>query len=383
MGSHSVARTVSRFAGSTLLVLALAAMPASVQAASWLPHSLNFPPGIVNENLNAVSCATTTSCLAVGQDYNGTTGGAHAETGFGGGWTPQSGVVRNPGPKNGILFGASCPTMSTCVTGGQYGTIGGGQNAMAQEPASPTWTLQTPSAAGKNRFNAVSCTTAAWCMAVGFQNSSSTLAMTASGPSYATWTNASAPTGTVLNGVSCLEKPNNGGHWCMAVGSSGSAALVLTYDAGTWTTLPAPAVGTTSYPIYGVSCRSTTWCAIIGDLNVGGIHNAFAQVWTGGTTWSAPPLLTKPPGTTQSIGYGVSCVSTTECYAVGEGNSPGTMPFAAKYDGTNWTTQSTPLAPGAAGATLRGVSCPATNRCEAVGWSLFGGTPTGLVESYN
>lgn len=374
-------RTLSCFARSTLLVVALGAIPVSAQAASWLPHSLSFPPGIVTENLWGVSCATTTSCLAVGQDFNGSIGGAHAEIGFGAVWTPQSGVVRNPGPKNGVLFGASCPTVSTCVAAGQYGTSGGGQNAMAQEPASPAWTLQSPSAGGKNRFNAISCTAAAWCMAVGFQNTSSTLAMTANGPGYATWTNASAPAGSNLNGVSCLEKAG-GGHWCMAVGRSGSAGLVEVYNAGTWTTLAAPFVPLTGYTINGVSCRSTTWCAITGDALGGGTHSAITQIWNG-TSWTVD-FPTKPPGTTESIGYGISCVSTTECYAVGEAFAPGTMPFAAKSDSTTtWTTQATPLAPGAAGATLRGVSCPATNRCEAVGWSLFGGTPTGLVESYN
>jgi hypothetical protein len=169
----------------------------------------------------------------------------------------------------------------------------------------------------------------------------------------------------------------------MAVGSSGSAALVEVYNAGTWTTLPVPFVGFTSYTINGVSCRSITWCAITGDVvDSAGGHSAITQTWNGGTSWTVD-FPTTPPGTTDSIGYGVSCVSATECYAVGEGNSPGTLPWAAKWNGTTWTTQTTMLAPGAGGATLRGVSCPATNRCEAVGWSLFGGTPTGLVESYN
>ena len=369
-----------------LALLVLAALPIQAQAVGWLPHSLVFPPGIANENLFAVSCAprTTTSCLATGQDYDGRTAGAHAEIGAGSGWTPQSGVVRNPGPKNGALIGASCVTTSTCVTVGQWGTSGGGQQAMAQEPATPTWSLQTPSAAGRFRFNAVSCTNpaaGAWCMAVGFNNTRFTLAMTASGPSFATWTNALAPTGDVLNGVSCVEK-TTGGHWCMAVGSSGSAALVEVYDAGTWSTLAAPAVGTTAYPIYGVSCVSERFCAITGDLIGGGTHNAIVQNWDG-TSWRSTTLPTKPSGTTQSIGYGISCVSTVECYAVGEGNTPGPQPWAAKWDGSSWASQPAAAAPGATGGTLRGVSCPLTNHCEAAGWSLFSGTPTGLIETYS
>ncbi|WP_155892101.1 hypothetical protein [Conexibacter woesei] len=378
------ARTVLRLALTSLTLIVLAALPMQAQAVGWLPHSLVFPPGITNENLNGISCATgASSCLAVGQDFNGV-GGAHAEIGAGSGWTAQSTVVRNPGPKNGAFLGASCvTTTTTCVAVGQWGTSSGGQQAMAQEPATPTWSLQTPSAGGRFRFNAVSCTNptaGAWCMAVGFQNTSSTLAMTASGPSFSTWTNASAPAGTVLNGVSCVEKAT-GGHWCMAVGSSGSAALVEVYDAGTWSTLAAPAVGTTSYPVYGVSCRSERWCAITGDLNGGGTHNAIVQIWNG-STWTSPVLPTKPSGTTQSVGYGISCVSTTECYAVGEGNTPGPQPWAAKWDGTRWASQTATAAPGATGATLRGVSCPATNHCEAAGWSLFSGTPTGLIETY-
>src|ERR1700759_3473232 len=87
-----------------LLSVAISAWSAAPSgAATWLPHSLNFPSGATQGQLYGLSCATLTSCTATGQDYNGTWG-AHAETGAGSGWTPQA-VTRNPGNKNGTLNG--------------------------------------------------------------------------------------------------------------------------------------------------------------------------------------------------------------------------------------------------------------------------------------
>lgn len=70
------------------------------------------------------------------------------------------------------------------------------------------------------------------------------------------------------------------------------------------------------------------------------------------------------------------------CHSVGAG-SGNTVPQADGWNGSVWAAEATPLAPGAGGAALTGVSCPAANRCEASGWSTFGGTPTGLIETYS
>jgi len=43
------------------------------------------------------------------------------------------------------------------------------------------------------------------------------------------------------------------------------------------------------------------------------------------------------------------------------------------------------LPPGASGGELRGITCDwmYPPLCHASGWSLFGGTPTGLIEVYS
>jgi hypothetical protein len=65
------------------------------------------------------------------------------------------------------------------------------------------------------------------------------------------------------------------------------------------------------------------------------------------------------------------------------GTSSG-QPFADVYDGvTPWSTMPLSVPAGATGGELRGISCVSSVRCEASGWSFFGGTPTGMMETYS
>ncbi len=169
----------------------------------------------------------------------------------------------------------------------------------------------------------------------------------------------------------------------MAVGSTGGSALAEEWRSRAWSTTSAVALpaGGSNYQLNGISCVSSTWCLTVGTYVAGtGGNRAIASSWSG-TLWNAVrDDLTAPRA--NPIAYGVSCVSTTQCFAVGTSSG---QPFADFYDGEThpWSIMPLSVPAGATGGELRGISCVSSVRCEASGWSFFGGTPTGLMETYS
>ena len=146
------------------------------------------------------------------------------------------------------------------------------------------------------------------------------------------------------------------------------------WDGSTWTlqTVPLPSGGTNT-DLSAVSCLAANDCTAVGAYTATGGNATLAEHWNG-TSWSVEP--TPAPAYYVPIPEldGVSCTSSTACTAVGETVDPHTGTNTAlveRWDGTNWTTQSTP---NAAGRVLYGVSCPSATDCEAVGGNGDGTT---------
>jgi hypothetical protein len=365
-------------------VAALALLTSSASAASWLPHSLVFPSGITQEKLMGVGCASTTLCTAGGQDYNGIWG-AHAESGSGSSWTNQTGVTRSFGGwPNSVLNGSSCVSSTTfCMTVGSQGTSGGTPASMAQGRSGSSWTFYNtgvPGGATMSAFNSVSCVSTSWCMAAGWKMVSGTGRPFAKGFNGSTWADANAANATdaVLRGISCTSTSS-----CLAVGYKGSNTFAEAWNGFGWSIVAQPPVPLNALnPVLNsVSCTSPSWCMAVGTYkNSSLISQAFADIWNG-TSWTQSGIASTA---TNVFAWGVACVATNDCWVVGEQQISGTSkPWGGERTAASWTTGSFPLAPGASGGVLTGVSCPAANHCEASGWSLFSGTPTGLIETYS
>jgi hypothetical protein len=189
-------------------------------------------------------------------------------------------------------------------------------------------------------------------------------------------TSAIATSDSVMRGVSCPTTT-----YCVAVGYTGGSAMAQVWNGFGWAATPAVAVpaGGTNYILNSVSCVSALWCLAVGTYHSPSGDRAIASLWDG-STWTSKPNLPWGSGG-GAAAYGVSCISTTVCHAVGQ--TAATLPLATAWNGTTWALETTPLAPGATNAVLRGVSCFSATRCEASGWSLFGGTPTGLIETFS
>ena len=104
-----------------------------------------------------------------------------------------------------------------------------------------------------------------------------------------------------------------------------------------------------------------------------------------GTSWtiaSSP----NPSGAPSSQLAGLSCTSTTNCFAVGNYNISGTIrTLVEQWNGTSWTIVASPNPSGASQSYLSGVSCTTGTDCAAAGYYFNSGAFVGrtLIERYS
>jgi hypothetical protein len=130
----------------------------------------------------------------------------------------------------------------------------------------------------------------------------------------------------------------------VAVGTAGPAAA-----AGGWVLQSTPYTAEPVAALNGVSCVSASDCEAVGYDSAGNL----AEEWNG-SSWA----IQSTPGASPDELSGVACVSSSDCEAVGWTSSGG---LAEEWNGSSWTAQSAP------GSRLYGVSCVSSSYCEAVG----------------
>lgn len=268
-------------------------------------------------------------------------------------------------------FGAASIWRAGLAAGVLLGAMTVMPTALAASSAAPPWTIQnSPNATVHGgQLDAMSCSAASACAAVGNTLSTSGLTVTLAerwnGASWQVQRTPNPSGNTVpaaapdLLGVSCPVS-----NFCEAVGgySVGAAGISLAdgWNGTAWTsqTFPVPP-SSTSAELNGVSCTSATFCEAAGSYTngAGEILDLLAR-WNG-TTWKLQPA-PNPVGATNAGVNGISCVSARFCEA--GGNSLGTGPFAMQWDGTSWQLQNVPGVSG-----VSAVSCVSPTFCEAVG----------------
>ncbi len=306
-----------------------------------------------------------------------------------GGWS----VVSSPNPEvNNYMNGVACPSSTDCEAVGDYYNSSGVQVTLAEGWNGTTWALQTipnPTGATNSSLSGVACSSSTECEAVGgYTNNAGvgvTLAEGWNGTRWALQTtpNPTGATDTSLSAVACLSSTE-----CEAVGgytNSAGVGVTLTeaWNGTKWAPQASPnPTGAGGSSLSAVACPSSTDCEAVGSYeNSSGDYATLAEGWNG-TTW-ALQASRNPTGATFSFLYGVACLSSTDCEAVGEAytNSSGQVTLAERWNGTKWALQAVAAGGGAGG--LNGVACSSSTECEAVGsyYNSFG--YAALAEGWN
>ncbi len=356
---------------------------------SWSVQNEGNPAGMQASLVWAVSCVTASDCWAVGgQQPDGNSGGPESLTEHWNGSTWTDTGAPNP---EGYLFSVSCVTTADCwAVGSNTDGNGNPTNGVIDHWDGSTWTVaqSQPSGQAYDQFNAVTCTDASDCWAVGFagpnQVQNGFLPNVAPNVADAnafiehwdgtSWTTAATPwapepLGTYLGGVTCTSSSS-----CLAVGTTldangdPSTSLVDRWDGSQWTTVPSADSTIGSDILSDVVCVDASDCWAVGADGVQSGQSQQSQqsqaaqpssqlVWShlrpganersgrlgggnqspaalieswNGSTWSVDPT---PSVTAMSYLNGVACVRGSGCFADG---------FAVSGDG-NGNSQIDPL----------------------------------------
>ncbi len=330
--------------------------------------------------LGGVSCPARRSCTAVGNLSTASTSYTWALHGNGSSFASQS-TPNETAPASVELNAVSCASSTACTAVGDYTDVMGFRRTLAEVWNGVGWSIQatpSPSNGVDSQLNSVSCPTATACIAVGFISSGQQLAEYWDGVG---WTIQRTPDGSAvstLNSISCSSPTA-----CMAIGSGPNGPLAERWDGGSWVMqdAPQPPAGSQSENLRGVSCTASTACTVVGQFEAettvpcgpspvpgqpptqcsGSVSQTLAEAWDG-TSWSIQATPT-PSGGGQL--NDVSCTSATACIAVGYSYTSTTATLAEAWDGTSWSIHSVPSPP--AGGFLSGVSCASPSDCAAVG----------------
>jgi hypothetical protein len=213
-----------------------------------------------------VSCLSSTECVAVGTYTNSTgTELTLAERWNGTEWSIQS----TPNPLEGKevhLKAVSCTSSSACIAVGKYslGSIleKGSLKTLIERWNGTEWSIQTVPTAEAS-LNGVSCTSSTACTAVGKHEkfSSGPLAERWNGSEWSIQSTPFLTGGEGLHGVSCASSTA-----CTAV----SGTLVEYWNGTEWTIQSAAEPTGEGFSLYGVACTAPTACTAVGTYTLKG-----------------------------------------------------------------------------------------------------------------
>jgi hypothetical protein len=325
------------------------------------------------EGLNAVSCLSVASCLAVGGAQDGS---ALAFQWSGTAWSTLTTPVLQNRTMAGLTDVSCAPAAACMAVGGVVDGRTADTTPVAERWDGFSWTTEavsSPLGAASSSLTGISCQSAADCTAVGGVSS-----QPAGGSGYplverwdgTQWSSqtAPAPAGTALSElqhVSCTQDTA-----CQAVGVRYAANIGVPFAegrrGGVWVveSVPLPA-GTTSGGLSSVSCITHDWCVAVGTA--AGDHGnnvAFIASWDG-STWTVANVTPAPAAETIDLN-GISCVSEIVCTAVGSADARGDpTDLVERWNGSTWSVDPGPQVP--AGTALNGVSCTSDGSCTVVG----------------
>ena len=346
---------------------------------TWTLDPMPLPGGEGGGFFDA-TCVNGSDCWAVGAVVatgSGNPTGTLIEQWNGTSWSVvPSPTPSGPGVVGAILSSVSCASASSCMAVG-YATDENGNNLtdVVEQWNGSTWTIVPGAATGQafDQLLSVQCLSAGNCWAVG--NAGPVSQMSGFLPIFpgavgdqgliehwdgSAWSivpsvTESVPNGGYLSGLKCVGATD-----CWASGATtddtGNASGILMehWDGATWTDASASVPGSTAPGMLaGISCVSAVQCWAVGStgsFNNGGSGaqlQSVVEYWNG-SSWSVQP---SPTVTALSFLNSVSCVPSVGCLTDGStltnpnGNSdPGLRAFVEQLTFPPPSSQGTVLA---------------------------------------
>jgi RHS repeat-associated protein len=351
---------------------------------AWSVTTTPVPAGATSSRLTAIACLSSTDCRAVGSYVASGTTRTLAMSWNGTAWS----IVATPnavGPSNQLL-GVACTAASSCRAVGSYTEAGGTVKTLAMNWNGTAWSIATsgnPSGAKESALLDLSCTSATFCIAVGYSvNSESKKQIMAQRLSGSSWTITSFE-GTLptfptseFTGVACVA-PETSATECRAVGRSaeGSGASETEssfianrrekFGVSFWEpkeAVEAPAADRAG--LSAVACPANFLCVAVGRAKYKTLPwEDMGNRWTenGGFKWT----LDDPPGTNAVPLNGVACPNSNLCISVGTKQVGSSTDHRAwKKEGEAWSPMTLPTV---ANSQLNAVDCTDSTHCTAVG----------------
>jgi len=253
----------------------------------WSPSASQSPSGSTSA-LQAVSCPVAGWCMAVGASHNSQA--PLAELYSGGAWTTTP--IAPPAGTSFIgLDGISCASETSCLAVGSV-TIDRRYAAIAERYANGEWTdVPLQEHGPQPTLSAVSCVGSGYCLAVGDATPQGTprgpIAVAFSGTS-ATVLSPGGGSRAGLYGVSCTQAAR-----CVTTGAASRGNVDHTYsealDGTRWQTLQTTDPGVPDALTGGVWCHSAGSCVAAGYYAGQGAQTAPLSEVLSGTRWRPVP----------------------------------------------------------------------------------------------
>ena len=160
--------------------------------------------------------------------------------------------------------------------------------------------------------------------------------------------------------------------------------LIERWDGTSWAIVSSPNTSATQTNfLYGVTCVSASDCWAVGANVSSGVHQTLIERWDG-TSWA---IVTSPntSATEHNYLYGVTCVSASDCWAVGYYNSEinnsniARQTLIERWDGTSWAIVTSPNTSTTQDNVLFGVTCVGVG---LLGRRLLRSTGTSLSDAH-
>ena len=209
---------------------------------SWALAAGPFSIAATQASLTGVSCASTSFCVALGNNYNGTNYQNSILSWNGKGWSADTSAALSTSPsEDNFLAGVSCASASFCVAAGYYDNGVDFQNLVLTWNGT-SWSLNSAgslssSGSQNNEFTGVSCASASFC---------------------------------VVTGEYILKSTDQN--------------LVATWDGSSWSLNSSGSLSTSAFQtnqIYGASCVSASYCVVVGSYSGDGMSQDLVLTWNG------------------------------------------------------------------------------------------------------